>query len=107
MADMSERVCAKIQNNADKKEPAIPTAANDSTGLRSTLPTIAVSVIDRSGSAIPEIIAGMANRLICLNVILAFKKTCSLQREVRKKVYDCKKEKTSLRHEKRCEVFIK
>lgn len=33
-------------------------------------PTIAVSVIDNKGSAIPEIMAGMASLLIFLNEIL-------------------------------------
>jgi hypothetical protein len=50
------------------KDPAIPTAANDSTEFNSMFPTMAVSVIERSGSAIPEMIAGIANLLIPLNV---------------------------------------
>jgi hypothetical protein len=33
------------------------------------LPTIAVSVIDKRGSAIPDTIAGIANLLICRNEI--------------------------------------
>ena len=73
IAEIAERVCARIQKIADKKEPAIPTAAKDSIGFKSTFPTIAVSVIDSNGSAIPEIIAGIASLLICLKVILGFK----------------------------------
>ena len=69
---MAERVCAKIQNIADKKEPAIPTAAKDSIGFKFTFPTIAVSVIDNKGSATPEIIAGIASLLICLKEIFDF-----------------------------------
>lgn len=72
IAEMAERVCANIQNKADKNDPAIPTAAKEATGWTSTLPTIAVSVIDNKGSAIPEIIAGIASLLICLNVTLGF-----------------------------------
>ena len=72
IADIAERVCAKIQNKADKKEPAIPTAAKAAVGLCSTLPTIAVSVIDNKGSAIPAIKAGNAKRFICLNVTFGF-----------------------------------
>ena len=72
IAEIADRVWARIQKMADKNEPAIPTAAKDSIGLRSTLPTIAVSVIDNSGSAIPEIIAGIASLLICLKVTFGF-----------------------------------
>ena len=36
-------------------------------------PTMAVSVIDSSGSAIPAIVAGMAKRLIALKLIEIFK----------------------------------
>lgn len=67
IAEIAERVWAKIQNKADKKDPAIPTAAKASVALISILPTIAVSVIDNNGSAIPAISAGKANLFICLN----------------------------------------
>ena len=60
-------------SNVYKNDPAIPTAANDSIGLISTFPTMAVSVIESKGSAIPEIIAGIASLLICLKVTLVFK----------------------------------
>ncbi len=64
MAEIAERVCAKIQTIAEINEPAIPTAASDSIGFTLILPIIAVSVIDNKGSAIPEIIAGIANLLM-------------------------------------------
>jgi hypothetical protein len=73
IAEIAERVCAKIQNIADKKEPAIPTAAKDSIGFKITFPTIAVSVIDNKGSAIPDMIAGIASLLICWKEIFDFK----------------------------------
>ena len=73
IAEIAERVCARIQKMADKKEPAIPTAAKDSIGFKSTFPTMAVSVIDSKGSAIPDIIAGIASLLICLKVVFGFK----------------------------------
>lgn len=72
IAEIADLVWAKTQNIADKKEPAMPTAANDSIGFVVTLPTMAVSVIESKGSAIPAIIAGIANLLIFLNVILDF-----------------------------------
>lgn len=60
---------------ADINEPAIPTAASASVGLILIFPTIAVSVIESKGSAIPDIIAGIANLLISLNdILLNFKK---------------------------------
>ena len=55
---------------AEMKEPAIPTAASASVGFNWIFPTMAVSVIDNKGSAIPEIIAGMASLLICRKEIL-------------------------------------
>lgn len=70
MAEMADLVCARIQTMADMNEPAIPTAARASVGLSSIFPTIAVSVIDSNGSAIPEIIAGIASLLIWRKEIL-------------------------------------
>ena len=55
---------------AEIKDPAIPTAARASVGLTLIFPTIAVSVIDNKGSAIPEMMAGMASLLICRKEIL-------------------------------------
>jgi hypothetical protein len=66
IADIADRVCAKIQIIAEINEPAIPTAASASVGFTLKFPTIAVSVIDNNGSAIPDIIAGIANLLIDL-----------------------------------------
>ena len=61
MAEMADRVCPSIQISIDKKEPTIPTAASDSVLSEGILPTTAASVLDSIGSAIPAIIAGMAN----------------------------------------------
>ena len=72
IADIAERVWAKIQNKADKKEPAIPTAAKAAVGFCSTLPTIAVSVIDNNGSAIPAIKAGNAKTVYLFECNLGF-----------------------------------
>lgn len=69
IAEIADLVCARIQTIAEIKEPAIPTAARASTGLTFKFPTIAVSVIDNKGSAMPEIIAGMANLFIDLKEI--------------------------------------
>lgn len=55
---------------AEINDPAIPTAASASVGFTVIFPTIAVSVIDSKGSAIPEMIAGIASLLICLKEIL-------------------------------------
>lgn len=55
---------------AEINDPAIPTAASASVGFTLIFPTIAVSVIDSKGSAIPEMIAGIASLLICLKEIL-------------------------------------
>ena len=56
----------------DKKEPTIPAAAKDSSPLTGMFPTMAVSVMDKSGSAIPAIVAGIANLFIFLRVIAVF-----------------------------------
>ena len=56
---------------AEINEPAIPTAARASVGFIFILPTIAVSVIDKRGSAIPDMMAGIASLLICRKEILA------------------------------------
>ena len=69
VAEMAERVCAKIQIIAEIKEPAMPTAASASVGFSVKFPTMAVSVIESKGSAIPAIMAGIANLLIPLNVM--------------------------------------
>jgi hypothetical protein len=66
MADMALRVWPRTQISIDKKEPTIPAAAKDSIPLTGILPTMAVSVMDNSGSAIPAMVAGMARELIVL-----------------------------------------
>tara|TARA_R110002050_G_scaffold78664_2_gene168056 strand:- start:1568 stop:1771 length:204 start_codon:yes stop_codon:yes gene_type:complete len=57
----------------DKNEPTIPAAAKDSIPSWGMLPTMAVSVMERIGSAIPAIVAGMARLLIVLKFIGVFK----------------------------------
>ena len=54
-------VCPKTQINIEIKLPTIPTAPNDMVPFTGMLPTIIVSVIDKIGSAIPEIKAGIAS----------------------------------------------
>ena len=61
IAEMALRVCPKIQIKAERNEPTIPTAARDSIPNSFKFPTTAASVADSTGSAIPEIIAGMAS----------------------------------------------
>ena len=60
----------------DKNEPTIPAAAKDSIPSWGMLPTMAVSVMDNSGSAMPAIVAGIARLLIVLKFITVFKKNC-------------------------------
>ena len=74
IAEMALRVCPNIQINIDKNEPTIPAAAKDSMPSWGMLPTMAVSVIDSIGSAMPAIVAGMARLLIVLKLIGVFKK---------------------------------
>ena len=64
---MALLVWPNTQTSMDKKEPTIPAAAKDATPFTGILPTIAVSVIDNSGSAMPAIVAGIASLLIVLN----------------------------------------
>ena len=54
-------VCPKTQINIEMKLPTIPTAPKETVAFSAILPTIIVSVIDRIGSATPEIKAGIAN----------------------------------------------
>ena len=74
VADIAVLVWANIQIKAEINDPAIPTAAKDSVALISMFPIIAVSVIDKSGSAIPAIRAGIANLFIRFKLISVFKK---------------------------------
>ena len=50
IAEIADRVCAKIHTNAEMKDPAIPTAANDSTEFNSMFRKITGS--DSNGMAI-------------------------------------------------------
>ena len=59
--EITLRVCPKTQINIDIKLPTIPTAPKDIVAFSDILPTTIVSVIDKIGSAIPEISAGIAN----------------------------------------------
>ena len=70
---MALRVCPRIHISMDKKEPTIPTAASDSRPYVGILPTIAVSVIDSTGSAIPAIVAGIAKLFMVLKLTTVFK----------------------------------
>lgn len=74
IADMALRVWPKIQINMDRNEPTIPAAANDSSPSTGIFPTIAVSVMDNNGSAIPAMVAGIARLLILLKLTVVFKK---------------------------------
>ena len=77
MDEMALRVWPNIQISIDKNEPTIPTAANDSSPSTGILPTIAVSVMDKTGSAIPAMVAGIANLFMDFRVICVSKKTYS------------------------------
>ena len=61
IAEIALLLCAKIHMSIDRKEPTIPTAARDSVPYWGIFPTIAASVLERIGSAIPDNIAGMAS----------------------------------------------
>ena len=73
MADMADRDCPKTHMSMDKKEETMPTAARDSVAFEEIWPTMAASVKDNIGSEIPAIMAGMASRLICWLLSVAFK----------------------------------
>ena len=74
MAEIALRVCPKIQISIERKEPTIPAAARDSSPSTGIFPTMAVSVIDNKGSAMPAIVAGMAKAFIDLKLTEVFKK---------------------------------
>ena len=74
MDDMALLVCPRIQISIERKEPTIPAAARDSSPSTGIFPTIAVSVMDNSGSAIPAIVAGMAKAFMDLKLTEVFKK---------------------------------
>lgn len=70
---MALLVWPKIQISIERNEPTIPTAAKDSMPSTGILPTMAVSVMERTGSAMPATVAGMASLLIDLSFISVFK----------------------------------
>jgi hypothetical protein len=70
---MALLVCPRTQINMDRKEPTIPAAAKDSSPSTGIFPTMAVSVIDKMGSAIPAMVAGMASLLMVLKLTAVFK----------------------------------
>lgn len=76
IAEITLRVWPKIQMSIDKKDPTMPAAARDSNPSTGMFPTIAVSVIESNGSAIPAIVAGIANLLIFLKLIDLLNETC-------------------------------
>jgi len=67
MDEIALRVWPRTQISMDIKVPTMPTAANDSVALISIFPIMAVSVMDKIGSEIPDIRAGIASLLMCLN----------------------------------------
>ena len=73
-AEIALRVCPRIQMSMDKKEPTIPAAARDSKPYSGIFPTMAVSVMDSRGSAIPAIVAGIAKLMMLLKLIAVAKK---------------------------------
>lgn len=79
IADMALRVCPRIQMSMDRKEPTIPAAARDSSPSTGIFPTIAVSVIESKGSAIPAIVAGIARLFMDLKLTVFFKKLVSIK----------------------------
>ena len=77
MAEMELRVCPKTQISMDKKEPTMPAAATDSQLSVGMLPTMAVSVMESRGSAMPYMVAGTARRLMLLKFICVLKPAAS------------------------------
>ena len=71
--EMALRTCPKTHTSIDINALTIPTAAKLSVALLSIFPIMAVSVIDRRGSAIPAMRAGIANLLMFLKRISVFK----------------------------------
>ena len=74
IAEIALRVWPRIQISIERKEPTIPAAARDSSPSTGILPTMAVSVMDNKGSAIPAIVAGIAKAFIDLKLTAVFKK---------------------------------
>lgn len=74
MEDIALRIWPKTQINIEINAPTIPTAAKLSVAFVSILPIIAVSVMDKRGSAIPAIKAGIASLFIFFKLISVSKK---------------------------------
>ena len=74
IAEIALRVWPKIHISMDKNEPTIPAAAKDSIPSWGMLPTMAVSVMDKIGSAMPAMVAGMARLFMVLKFIRVFNK---------------------------------
>ena len=70
--EMALLIWPNTQTNNEINAPTIPTAARLSIPFLSILPTIAVSVMDKKGSAIPAISAGIASVLIRLKLMSVF-----------------------------------
>lgn len=70
MDEMALRDCPSTQISMDKKVVTMPTAAKDSVAFTGIWPTIAASVRERIGSAIPAIMAGTASLLMYLRLIV-------------------------------------
>src|SRR5690606_9629405 len=73
IVEMELRVWPSTQTNMDRKEPTMPAAARDSRPSTGMFPTMAVSVMDNRGSAIPDMVAGTARALMLLKSILCSK----------------------------------
>ena len=77
MAEMELRVWPSTQMSMDKNDPTMPAAAKDSSPSTGMLPTMAVSVMERMGSAMPEMVAGIANWLMLLKFTCVLKSGAS------------------------------
>ena len=77
IAEMELRVWPNTQMSMDKKDPTIPAAAKDSKPSTGMLPTTAVSVMFKTGSAMPEMVAGIARLLMLLKFTCVLKTAAS------------------------------
>src|SRR5690606_15360421 len=73
IVEMELRVCPSTHTNMERKDPTMPAAARDSRPSTGMFPTMAVSVMDNRGSAIPETVAGTARVLMLLKLIVLLK----------------------------------
>ena len=72
MAEMALLLWAKPQTNIEMNDPTTPTAAKDSVPTTGMFPTMAASVLESTGSAMPERMAGKANCCIRLKEMSVF-----------------------------------